>query len=136
MAKFSDALASHFSSRIRSRGLDYFRSDSVRIESAGEKSIVATVEGGAVYVVTLSIEKQPRAWRVSGDCTCPYAQDEYSPCKHLWALILACDSLPSLRSPPASVSFMLSDWDEDIEGDEDDFLDDPIPYPIKTPAAK
>ena len=76
-----------FAGRIRDRGFAYFRSNAVGIIEHSESHVVAKVEGGRTYLVSLTLG------RVSLDvaCTCPYFE-RGEECKHIWATILEADS--------------------------------------------
>ncbi len=48
----------------------------------------ATVRGSRSYDVKLSREHDAiEAW-----CTCPYCEDYFEPCKHIWATLLAAEA--------------------------------------------
>jgi len=88
-AKFS----SEFQPRIRDRGHAYFQSDSVTILSHSDTHVEARVQGGATYLVSLTL----RSNTLDIACTCPYfAKGEE--CKHIWATMLAADSHGYLSS--------------------------------------
>ena len=76
-----------FASRIRDRGLAYFKTNAVDIFEHSESHVVATVKGDREYLVSLTLG------RVSLDvaCTCPYFE-RGEECKHIWATMLEADS--------------------------------------------
>ena len=85
--KLSSEAAADFSSQTRARGLDYYRSGSVRIRNGSEWEVKARVRGARQYEVTI-------AWHggaLSMTCDCPFF-DSTGPCKHLWATILAAEA--------------------------------------------
>lgn len=82
-----------FASRIRDRGLAYFKSHAVEIFEHSESHVVATVTGDIEYLVSLTLG------RVSLDvaCTCPYFE-RGEECKHIWATMLEADSHQYLKN--------------------------------------
>jgi superfamily II DNA or RNA helicase len=85
-------LTQHFSSqvpsKIRERGHSYYLSRAVHIEYGDKRLVQATVQGGDTYEVTLELRrKKLRAW-----CSCPFCEDNFQVCKHIWATLLAADA--------------------------------------------
>src|SRR5689334_549804 len=82
------------SKTIRERGHEYYRSGAVRIENGDARYVDATVHGTDFYNVTLSRSgKSLTAW-----CTCPYCDENYEPCKHIWATLLAAEEKGYLKA--------------------------------------
>lgn len=107
-------------SDIRARGADYFQRRKVKILEGNDWLVDATVRGTEVYDVSLTREDDTlTAW-----CSCPYCEDRYEICKHIWATVLAAEPLGYLLGdngePPLTIDLV-----EDA-GDPDDF--DPEPY--------
>ncbi len=74
-----------FLSTIRERGMAYLTEQRVRILQGSPAEVRAQVEGAETYEVTLAI----RGSRMATSCSCPYGQTDF--CKHMWAVICACD---------------------------------------------
>jgi uncharacterized Zn finger protein len=74
-----------FLSTIRERGMAYLTEQRVRIVQGSPAEVRAQVEGTETYEVTLAL----RGARIATSCSCPYAQNDF--CKHMWAVICACD---------------------------------------------
>jgi hypothetical protein len=117
----SKALAHFFDSDIRQRGLDYFRGNRVNIKSGGASKATAHVAGTDDYTVQL----ERRVDTVSASCTCPYYADRMSPCKHLWATLLAVEARGLLGSAYTNKRLQLDLLDEDqYDANDDSYLDD------------
>ena len=81
-------LISLVSKRTRERGRDYFASRRVTLVEGDAWHVDATVRGSRSYDVKLSREHDEiEAW-----CTCPYCEDYFEPCKHIWATLLAAEA--------------------------------------------
>jgi superfamily II DNA or RNA helicase len=80
-------LAVRVPATIRDRGREYFLNGAVRIESITVNAIAATVTGSEPYDVDLYLEGRA----VYASCTCPYAADHGTACKHIWAALLAAE---------------------------------------------
>jgi len=63
----------------------YLAERRVRIVHGSPAEVRAQVEGTETYEVTLAI----RGAKMATLCSCPYAQNDF--CKHMWAVICACD---------------------------------------------
>jgi superfamily II DNA or RNA helicase len=108
-------IASHVSQDTQERGRQYFRKGAVTIVEGDEQFVYATVQGGSLYDVTIERTKKAiKAW-----CTCPYCDDHFLPCKHIWATLLAAETkgylLGSTGEAPRSLRV-----DELLEADDDD----------------
>lgn len=86
-----------FAPHILSRGLDYYESELVEIESMDDEFIEAVVEGTEPYSVEI-ILKNSRVKQM--DCDCPYAADGNN-CKHMAAVLFAADDADSDEYSPA-----------------------------------
>ena len=81
-------LTSHVSKRTRERGGDYFTAQRVTVVKGSAWRVDATVQGSRSYDVNLVRERDAiEAW-----CSCPYCEDQYEPCKHIWATLLAAEA--------------------------------------------
>src|SRR5438445_6447529 len=120
------ALTSHLrqqvSRKVRQRGEHYYRSRAVFIHTADANSVVATVEGGDTYEVSLSRE----ASTLNVSCTCPYFQGGSGPCKHIWATLLAAEDkgflLDARGQGPRSLVEDFGDTEE-WDGEDSDYGD-------------
>ena len=97
------------------RATSYVLSGKVRVKEFSPTLVKARVQGGAVYVVALRIDRN--CLRLS--CDCP-AFDSQGPCKHLWATLVVAEKQGILRqlSPFSRVAS-----DGDYEDDDDDIDD-------------
>ncbi len=86
-------LAGFFSKSIRNRGNNYFYRSAVSITHSSDEEVEAKVIGGAPYDVSLSL----KGTNFVVDCTCPYMDSSDSPCKHIWATILAAEKAGHFR---------------------------------------
>ncbi len=102
---------------VRERGFEYFHSGAVQMLDGGDKFVFASVIGTARYAVMLSAERG----KLKVSCDCPYFDDRFEPCKHIWAAILAADSRrmlgDALRAPRLAI--VPDEIDEDWNGGED-----------------
>jgi superfamily II DNA or RNA helicase len=81
-------LISLVSKRTRERGRDYFVSRRVTVVEGDAWHVDATVRGSRSYDVKLFRERGAiEAW-----CSCPYCEDYFEPCKHIWATLLAAEA--------------------------------------------
>jgi hypothetical protein len=88
----ASALDSFVNSKVRKRGVHYFRGKTVRLTACGPERAEAVVTGSMEYDVSLWRDAQ--ALRAS--CSCPFS-DRGEICKHVWAAILAVDAKGGLR---------------------------------------
>ena len=123
----SRALAPTTSPNSRTRGADYFTKGAVVHFDPQPGFAYAVVRGSDDYVVRLEVQNRT----VRGTCTCPFFSDRLEPCKHLWAVVLACDARTVLQLPdtarPADIRFEgipLAD-DPGVEDDDEWASDDP-----------
>ncbi|HWE35162.1 MAG TPA: SNF2-related protein [Isosphaeraceae bacterium] len=96
MMGIAQKVARDFADGVRSRGQSYFAKGRVSLLRALPGEVVAKVRGTAAYKVRLRL----RGTRLLASCTCPYFAPLGSPCKHLWATVLAADARGLLASPP------------------------------------
>src|SRR2546428_5142955 len=86
----TSAVAQQFIKSARAKGDDYAAMGLVRIESRSPDDIRAIVAGREPYRVSIARRKDGQAgFNVS--CTCPYYDQEFAPCKHLWATFVVAD---------------------------------------------
>jgi superfamily II DNA or RNA helicase len=84
----------YFDTGVRTRGEQYV--DAVRVVENSGRRLVARVQGTELYAV--GVEKAQHALRVF--CTCPYCDDEISPCKHVWATLVLAERRSLLDEGP------------------------------------
>jgi superfamily II DNA or RNA helicase len=109
MTELSSLLARFVHSRVRKRGLRYFRSGQVAVHASSPDEVEATVTGSERYRVQLTRDaKDVVAW-----CSCPYFADHREVCKHVWATVLAADTYRGLRSPGGTLPLRLVPKPED-----------------------
>jgi superfamily II DNA or RNA helicase len=118
---------------VRSRGQDYYRSGAVQLQDVTAHAADALVDGTDTYVVNLALKKNT----LHAYCSCPYFEDRFSPCKHIWATLVALDAKGKLQ--PAGYGKLrieaddglADEWREEEEyfNDEDDEDDFPEPEP-------
>jgi superfamily II DNA or RNA helicase len=129
MPRVSQHLASQLSKASRSRGEAYFDSGAVRSLTIEAGVIQASVRGSVTYTV----------WIETGDsllgasCTCPYFNDHFVICKHIWAVVLAAEaqSIPLVPEgiPLEEVALEPVDSGEADWSDQDDWeLEPPPPF--------
>jgi superfamily II DNA or RNA helicase len=76
-----------FSKSSRSRGEHYFQAGLVHIEHGSAGEMEAIVNGTRDYFVSFECLDGI----LSAACECPHFSDDLTPCKHLWAALLAAD---------------------------------------------
>ena len=120
-----EALAHNFSARTRMKGDDYVARNRVQIESGSASAVQATVLGTGLYRVSITRRDDGGPVTFVGSCECPYVQQEFTPCKHLWATLSLAERHQHLgngQSMPRSVTLLLEGIDEHY------WLDEPTPY--------
>jgi superfamily II DNA or RNA helicase len=124
---------SQVTSNVRERGHEYYRSGAVRIEEGDARHVRAVVHGTEFYEVNLARSgKTVRAW-----CTCPYCDDNYAVCKHIWASLLAAEERGYLGTASDTPRYLEVDeelspgWPEDDLGGpgQEEWHDDEDDYP-------
>jgi superfamily II DNA or RNA helicase len=93
-------LANHFSKRVKDKGRAYFFAGAVKLTAQGDHFAYASVRGTERYKVDLDLEGD----LLHGYCSCPYAQRNEDPCKHLWATILKVDAEGGMRQAEGQAS--------------------------------
>jgi hypothetical protein len=124
-------LISLVSKRARERGRDYFASRRVTLVGGDAWHADATVRGSRLYDVKLSREQDEiEAW-----CTCPYCEDYFEPCKHIWATLLATEAQGYLAGDgtrtPRHLTLVAPDGEDDLEAEE--WYETPRPSPTSRP---
>src|SRR5579883_1014643 len=114
-------------SDIRDRGRDYHSRGAVRIRHGDASTVRASVRGTEPYQVELVREGSI----VSASCTCRYFDDNFDICKHIWATLLAAQQFGYLQNGKGDPSRLmpdeeaLDDYDDDYDGDDDFYEDEP-----------
>ncbi len=134
----SKQLTHEVPSTIRERGRDYFHQGSVRIHHGDANSVAATVQGSNYYEVGLK-----RSGRLlKAGCTCPYFQDNFDVCKHIWATVLAAETKGYLQGrggkplegiDPDPKQLFDNEDEEDFADEYDDYHDDYEDYDDEPP---
>ena len=124
-------LTSLVSKRTRERGRDYFVSRRVTVVEGDAWHVDATVRGSRSYDVKLSRERDAiEAW-----CSCPYCEDYFEPCKHIWATLLAAEAEGYLqgdgRRTVRQLTLVAPDDEDDLEDEE--WYETPRPSPTSRP---
>src|SRR5882724_10132123 len=128
----STSLAGFFSKSIRERGRSYFQSRAVTIPYGSDREVGAIVEGSSSYDVIISCEGD----NLVVDCTCPFMNSSYNPCKHIWATILAAEKEGHLKQVKAKgylslVTARFALQEEDLDDDAEDEIWEEPPVPAK-----
>jgi superfamily II DNA or RNA helicase len=127
----SSNLTPFVSNKIRERGRDYFLSRRVTVVEGDAWHVDANVRGTESYDVTLIRERDEiEAW-----CTCPYCEDHFEPCKHIWATLLAAEAKGHLQGDDRrAVRELMLVAPEDRDDLEDEAWDEaPRPSPTSRP---
>jgi len=105
------------SHNVRKRGAEYARSGEVEISKRGSiDEVHAQVSGGYLYLVRLRYV-DGALWTT---CDCPYFENNFEICKHIWATIVQCAW--AKITFPGPVDDLLTD--DEAYSEEDVFDDD------------
>ncbi len=88
-----DRLGRKVHQKIQSRGFEYFKRDSVSVVYADSEFVSAEVSGTRTYDVDL--ERKDRSLIYA--CNCPFFEDKFNVCKHIWATLLEMEKQGILR---------------------------------------
>ena len=123
-----DDLARGFETDVKRRGNAYFEQLRVKIRSGDvRRGIKAYVRGSDRYDVTLTFSLTKRTLMVRATCSCPFVSTHETPCKHMWATILAADDkhyFTAFESSVDEVGFEIEFADGEFDMDDDDLTDD------------
>ena len=125
-------LISFVSKRTRERGRDYFHLKRVTLGEGDAWHVAATVRGSQLYDVDLAREDDEiQAW-----CTCPHCSDDFKPCKHIWATLIAAESRRYLggngvRTPRHLTLVPPDEREDDLEDEE--WSETPRAFPPSRP---
>jgi superfamily II DNA or RNA helicase len=98
----------------RVKGRAYFLDRAVVYIAGGEWSVEATVRGSRDYHVTIRREGNV----FSGSCECPYFEDRFVVCKHIWAAMLEAERRQLLAGDgdlPRDAVLQAFDGDDDSD---------------------
>jgi superfamily II DNA or RNA helicase len=88
-----DALGRQVSLKIRDRGRKYFTDNTVKILYADDEFVSAQVTGSREYTIDLERFEQELIY----SCDCPYFEEHFDVCKHVWATILELEKSGHLQ---------------------------------------
>jgi superfamily II DNA or RNA helicase len=115
--------------KIQIRGREYFQRDVVRILFADSEFVSARVTGsqGQEYDVDLERETDELVY----SCDCPFFDEHFEVCKHVWATILELEKIGYIQKWPVAfptkvIPAIADPTDE--EGDFDEFEDEDDEY--------
>jgi hypothetical protein len=115
-----DILGRHVSRKIKDRGQQYFSRSAVQVLFADAEFVSAQVSGSQEYAVDL--EREQKALIFS--CECPYFEENFAVCKHVWATLLELEKQGHLRKwePKFPVELIPTSSDDGLdEAEFDDF---------------
>ena len=113
---------------IRKRGEEYQRNGSVTINTKREPDdpLRAEVRGSNLYKVTLRYELGD----LLAHCTCPFFDENFQLCKHIWAVVLVCAA--QRVEFPGVADALFPDVGNQLEP-EDDLMGDEDPDEVDWP---
>ena len=106
------ALSRDVPETTRAKGANYFRTGAVVSIRELDDKVSAVVQGARGYHVQITREMEG----FIGSCDCPYFQDRFHVCKHIWAAVLAADSRGML--PPIQPHSWIEPVDVPAERDD------------------
>ena len=114
-----------FSSKVRQKGAHYAEDDSVQLMTSNSRVVLAEVMGSVGHDYAVLLKREDSRTLLSY-CSCPhFAEGNF--CKHLWAVILNCQShkLPATMSGSGHLQ-IIPEYEEfidesDLDDDDDDF---------------
>ena len=115
----------------RERGRDYFAARRVTVVKGNAWRVDATVQGSRLYDVNLVRERDAiEAW-----CSCPYCEQYFEPCKHIWATLLAAEAGGYLQGDGRRTvrELTLADPDDGDDLEDEDWFENPEPFPSSRP---
>jgi len=100
----------------------------VRIQYGSDSEVEAQVQGSRSYDVTLRWTEGT----LSAECDCQYFDSE-GPCKHLWATILAAETLGYLSAAASATDLVIDHGEHNLDEELDD--EEGYRWPQRRPAA-
>ena len=131
----TDRLRAYYGAGDQSRGRGVFASGKVSLVYAGNRGVLAKVDGsgGERYLTGIDLRHLPSG-EVKIVCECPRFADG-TPCKHTWAVMLAVEAAHDLDPLFRTTGLASAGTLSLAEGDEDE-LDHGTPLPLRpTPQA-
>lgn len=110
-----DRLSAGVSRKVRTRGREYHSAGVVSIQRSAADFLEAAVEGARIYSV--SIAREQDGLHVS--CSCPYFDDWFEVCKHIWATLLTADERGLLRGWEVAPARLILEESEEVDESED-----------------
>jgi hypothetical protein len=110
-------LRKQVNSDVRNRGTMYYYQRRVDILEGNHAAVRARVRGSSRYEVLLAVIRDGNREYLKSFCDCPYFADRLSPCKHIWAVVLAAERSNFLQGTLRGGPTFL-DTDEDLPGDD------------------
>jgi len=108
------------SSRSRELGQSYFLAGRVGLIAVDNERVLAKVRGTNVYRVVL----ERNGFVLYAACTCPFFEENFEICKHIWATLLAADRRRALADSNGSLPNRLQCAGAEIDEDWDDLESD------------
>jgi len=126
-----DQLGRHIGQKIKERGREYFENRFVRIVYEDPEFISAQVRGSRIYDVDLERDNISLLY----SCDCPFFEDNFNVCKHIWATLLEMEKqglleawkhdfpnelIPAYLNPhqEANLNFRNSDFEDPLYIDD------------------
>ncbi len=108
MAAVAERFVQYFTARCRHSGNLAFKAGRIVLATANSEEVVANVFDNPECRVRLRLEKG----RLIAGCTCDHYDQTGTPCKHVWATLLAAEAEGALNGPttPGELSLV---WDSD-----------------------
>ena len=135
-----DSLGRHIGQKIKDRGKEYFERKTVSIVYVDADFVSAEVRGTRMYDVDLEREDNTLIY----SCNCPFFEDNFNICKHIWATLLEMGKqgilqrwknnfpnklIPAYLDPVDSIDERFDDPDFDDLGSIDTIYDLDTPHP-------
>ena len=114
-----DTLGWHVSQKIKARGRSYFERKTVKILYADTEFVSAQVSGTQEYAVDLEREQKTLIF----SCDCPFFEDNFKVCKHVWATLLELERLGHFKKWESRFPNKLVPTSSDLGPDEEDVED-------------
>jgi superfamily II DNA or RNA helicase len=107
--------------KIQIRGKEYFQRNAVRILFADHEFVSARVAGSQEQEYDVDLEQEDDALIYS--CDCPFFDEHFEVCKHVWATLLELEKSGHLQKWPAGFPAKLIPADADPDAEDEDFDD-------------
>ncbi|MBN2318558.1 MAG: DEAD/DEAH box helicase family protein [Acidobacteria bacterium] len=129
-----DALGRHIGQKIKNRGRDYFERNCVSIVYEDADFVSAEVRGTRTYDVDLERENKSLIY----SCSCPFFEDNFNICKHIWATLLEMEKQGILQNwkhnfPSELIPAYVDPFNERNDNSEGEDFDDIHPVESADP---